>query len=118
MEVTIRRINLKDVPVLATIAREVFYDTFTGTCTEEDMQGFLDDAFNEEKLAGEISDPENKYFFAEIGGQPAGYLQFMEDYSGFPLMKRWKALELKRIYVQKEFQGKGVAQALMDFILR
>ncbi|HNL66233.1 MAG TPA: GNAT family N-acetyltransferase, partial [Ferruginibacter sp.] len=30
----------------------------------------------------------------------------------------WKALELKRIYVQKEFQGKGVAQALMDFILR
>ena len=118
MQIEIRRLNKTDVPVLATIAREVFYDTFTGTCTEEDMQGFLDAAFNEEKLTSEISDPENKYFFAEIAGQPAGYLQFMEDYSGFPLMKKWKALELKRIYVKKEFQGKGVAQALMDFILR
>jgi len=117
MQITIRRINAADVPVLTKIARQTFYDTFTGTCTEEDMQGFLDQYFNEQRLAAEIGNPDNRFLFAEIEGVPAGYLQFMEDYSGFPLMKKWKALELKRIYVLGEFQGKGVAQALMDFIL-
>ena len=117
MQITIRRIRTDDVPVLAKMARQTFYDTFTGTCTEEDMQGFLDAYFNEQRLSTEISNPENRYFFAEVDGAPAGYLQFMEDYSGFPEMKKWKALELKRIYVPVEFQGKGIAQALMEFIL-
>ena len=117
MEITIRRILSTDVTLLSAIAKESFYNTFTGTCTEEDMQGFLNEFFNEEGLLQEISDENNLYFFAEADGIPAAYLQFMEDYSGFSLMKKWKALELKRIYVLKEFHGKGIAQQLMDFIL-
>ena len=33
-------------------------------------------------------------------------------------MQKWKALELKRIYVLKDYQGKAVAQKLMDFIMQ
>ena len=40
----------------------------------------------------------------------------MEDYSNFDLMKKWKALELKRIYVHKNFHGKGIAQQLINFV--
>ena len=32
-------------------------------------------------------------------------------------MNQWKALELKRIYILKEHQGKGIAQKLMAFII-
>lgn len=117
MRITIRPVNANDIPVLTKIARETFYDTFTGTCTEADMQGFLDTYFSEQKLGEEVDSPGNLYFFAEADGVPAAYLQFMEDYSGFPLMKKWKALELKRIYVRKEFHGKGIAQQLMEYIL-
>ena len=117
MQITIRRIVAADVAILSSIAKQSFYDAFTGTCTEADMQGFLDEYFNEARLAKEISDPDNFYFFAEADGIPVGYLQFMEDYSGFALMKQWKALELKRIYVLKEFHGKGIAQQLMELIL-
>ena len=105
------------MPLLCKIARQSFYDTFNGTCTEEDMQGFLDQYFNENKLGDEVKDPENFYFFAETDALPVAYLQFMEDYSGFPLIKKWKALELKRIYVLKEYHGKGIAQQLMDYFL-
>jgi len=42
----------------------------------------------------------------------------MEDYTNFPLMKQWKSLELKRIYVLEEFHGKGVAQRLMNFVIQ
>ena len=116
MKITIRRINTEDVSLLASMARQTFYDTFTGTCTEADMQGFLEENFNETRLLKEISDDQNFYFFAEADGIPVGYLQFMEDYSGFAVMKQWKSLELKRIYVVNEFHGKGIAQQLMEFI--
>jgi ribosomal protein S18 acetylase RimI-like enzyme len=117
MQITIRPITAADVPLLCRIARRSFYDTFTGTCTEEDMQGFLDQYFTEKKLGDEVSDPGQHYLFAEADGIPVAYLQFMEDYSGFPLMKKWKALELKRIYVLSEYHGLGIAQKLMDHIL-
>ena len=118
METQIRRITIDDVTTLSAIAKETFYDTFTGTCTEADMKGFLEEYFNEEKLAKELSDEKNHYFYAEAGGLAVAYLQFMEDYSSFPLMKKWKALELKRIYVLTSFHGKGIAQQLMNFIFR
>jgi ribosomal protein S18 acetylase RimI-like enzyme len=116
MEIKLRRLTDADTEVLSAMAKQTFYDTFTGTCTEEDMQGFLEKYFNNKQLEEEINNPDNFYFFAEVDGVPAGFLQFMEDYSGFPLMKKWKALELKRIYVLKEFHGKGIAQKLMEFI--
>jgi ribosomal protein S18 acetylase RimI-like enzyme len=116
-EVTIRRIVLKDVPVLAEMARKTFYDTFTGTCTEEDMAGFLESYFNKTQVTKELSDPEDYFFFAEVDGVPAGYLRFKEDYRGLPLMKQWKTMELKRIYVLSEYHGQGIAQKLMDFLI-
>jgi ribosomal protein S18 acetylase RimI-like enzyme len=106
-----------DAAILSSIAKQSFYDTFTGTCSEADMEGFLGEYFNETRLAKEISDENNFYFFAMIDDTPVAYLQFMEDYSGFPVIQQWKALELKRIYVLNEFHGKGIAQYLMEFIL-
>jgi diamine N-acetyltransferase len=117
MDINIRRINNDDVAELSLLARQTFYDTFTGTCTEEDMQSFLDRYFNEEQLCAELADPRTFLFFAESGNLPVAYLQFAEDYGSFPLVKKWKALELKRIYVLKEFHGMGIAQKLMDHII-
>jgi diamine N-acetyltransferase len=115
MQIIIRRINVQDAPALAKMASQTFYETFTGTCTEKDMQEFLEAYFNIEQVTKELQNPDDWYFFAEQDGELAGYLRMMEDYSSFPFMKQWKALELKRIYVHKNFHGKGVAQALVAF---
>lgn len=117
MKITIRPITNNDVAILAAIAKQTFYDTFTGTCTEADMQSFLEEYFNETQLAKEVGNPDDLYFFAEADGTPVGYIRFMEDYSSLPLMKQWKSLELKRIYVLKEYHGLGIAQRLMDFMM-
>ena len=79
------------------------------------MEDFLEKNFNADQLAKELGDENNKFFFAEAGDVAAGYIFFSEDYSCFPLMKQWKALELKRIYVLKEYHGKGIAQKLLDY---
>ena len=117
MEINIRRINIDDVAVLSILARKTFYDTFTGTCTVADMQLFLNQYYSEIQLGKELLDEEMFFFFAEDDGVPVAYLQFKEDYKSLPEMKKWKALELKRIYLLNELQGKGIAQKLMDFFL-
>jgi diamine N-acetyltransferase len=117
MEINIRRINIDDVNALSALARQTFYDTFTGTCTEADMQEFLNQYYSTEQLGKELLDEEMFCFFAEMDGTPVAYLQFKEEYKNFTEIKKWKALELKRIYVLSELQGKGIAQMLMDFFL-
>ena len=113
----IRRILLEDAAVLAKISRQTFYDTFTGTCTEDDMQSFLEQYFNLEQVQSELGNPDDYYFFAEVEGKPVGYIRFMQDYNNWELVKKWKALELKRLYVLQQYHGKGIAQQLMDFFI-
>lgn len=108
---------MEDAETLSELSRQTFYDTFTGTCTEDDMQQFLDEYFNLEQVKKELADENDLYFFAETDNKPVGYLRLKEDYSSLPLMLQWKAMELKRIYISKEYHGKGIAQALMEFTI-
>ena len=116
MEVIIRRATLNDATALSAIGKQTFFDTFNGTCTEEDMLQFLQEYFNLDQVKKELANENDFFFFAEVDDEPAGYVRMMEDYSNFDLMKKWKALELKRIYVDKNFHGKGIAQQLIHFV--
>lgn len=113
----IRRATLNDAATLSQLASKTFYDTFTGTCTEDDMREFLFEYYNIEQVSKELSDPTDYFYFAEIDGDAVGYIRIKEDYSGFAELQQYKALELKRLYVLKEYHGKEVAKKLMNFVL-
>lgn len=117
MNIEIRKIDNSEVAQLSSIAKQTFYDTFVETCTTADMAGFLEENYNEEKLLSELNNLKYNYYFATINNQIVGYLLFAEEYTHLPLMQQWKALELKRIYVLQQYQGKGIAQAIMNFYL-
>ena len=63
MEISTRRATLADAEILSSLSKATFYDTFTGTCTEEDMQGFLEDTFNIE-LVQELANEDDKFYLA------------------------------------------------------
>jgi uridine phosphorylase len=65
--ITIRRVTSEDLPALSAISKKTFYDTFTGTCTEEDMQGFLTEYYDEPVLAKDLESG-MEFYFAEING--------------------------------------------------
>lgn len=117
MEITIRRILIAEAPALSKMAKQTFYDTFTGTCTEEDMQAFLEQYYNLEQIKKELSNQDDYCFFAAINGEPVGYIRFTEDSSNFAEVNKWKSLELKRLYILKEYHGKGIAQKLIEFFI-
>lgn len=116
-EIIMRRITSEDVPALSFIAKETFFDTFTGTCTPDDMDDFLEKYYNETTLHKEIKEDGLQYFIAEVNGKAVGYLSYREEASDFPEIQHSKALELKRFYVSKEYHGKGTAHTMMNFFL-
>lgn len=116
-EIKMRRITLEDVPALSFIAKKTFYDTFTGTCTEDDMNHFLEQYYNETTLAKEVADSAMEYFFAEMEGEIVGYILFSNGTEDFAEIHGSTALELKRFYISKEYHGKGAAQQMMSFFL-
>jgi GNAT superfamily N-acetyltransferase len=116
-EIKMRRITLEDVPALSFIAKKTFYDTFTGTCTEDDMVHFLEQYYNETSLANEVADSTMEYFFAEMEEEIVGYILFTNGTEDFAEIHGSTALELKRFYISKEYHGKGAAQQMMNFFL-
>lgn len=110
----IRRAVVADAETLSKLGAETFYNTFKGTCTNEDMDGFLFDYYNIEQVKKELSDADDYFYFAIVDDRAVGYLRIKEDYTAFEKMKQWKALELKRLYVADDFHGKGIAQALTN----
>jgi len=117
MHIKVRRIEKNELAQLSTIAKKTFFNTFINTCTAEDMIGFLEENYNDEKLLSELNNSSYHYFFATINNEVVGYLLFAEEYKHLSILQQWKALELKRIYVLQQYQGKGVAQALMNFYM-
>jgi ribosomal protein S18 acetylase RimI-like enzyme len=118
VQIIIRRATIADAVKLSAISIQTFYDTFISTCTEEDMNAFLKEYFNIKQVQLELNNENDFYYLAELNGKVVGYCRWMEDYTNFSVMKQWKSLELKRIYVLEEFHGKGVAQQLMNFVIQ
>jgi ribosomal protein S18 acetylase RimI-like enzyme len=114
----IKRAGIKDAQLVSDLSIITFIETYRGKCSDKDMNAFMDEYFNEKVIYKELEDPDDFYYIIYTEGFPAGYMRLAEDYEGYPLAKRYKALHLKRIYVLKEFHSKKLGSALMSYALQ
>lgn len=103
--------ELKD---LQELSKKTFYETFAPENTAANMQYYLDTNFSTEKLSEEINNPDSEFYFAKIDDKAIGYLKINSGNAQTELQNDDKALELERIYVSQEFQGKKIGQILFD----
>lgn len=116
--INIKRATPEDAYLISHLSKITFEDTFRGTCTDEDMQSFVKHAFSPAAVLNELKDGDEFYFIAWYNNIAAGYMRLKEDYTEYPAIKNYKALELKRIYVLKEFQSEKIGTALMTYALQ
>ncbi len=109
----ITRITTNEIDQLQKIGRQTFYETFSTGNTQENMQKYLDERFSIEKLTAELNDKNAIFYFAQLENKIVGYLKINFGDSKTEL-KDDKSLEIERIYVLKEFQGKKIGQILYD----
>ena len=113
MNLSIRQATKDDAVLIADISRQTFYDTFAADNTDEDMNKFLAEQFTRGKLILEVGFHENLFLLAYIDDDVAGYVKLRDGKPPIEL-KDDTALEIARLYVLKEFIGKGVGAALMQ----
>jgi ribosomal protein S18 acetylase RimI-like enzyme len=113
----IRRAVTGDAQLLSALCAVTFFDTFHGTCTEEDIQGFIEACFNLAQVYKELQDLNDFYFIGFIDGEAAGYLRLKEDDSDVIEIRKHRSIELKRIYVSKKYHSQKIGAKLMTFAL-
>jgi len=112
-ELDIIKANITDVNQLQIIGRKTFFETFKEANTEEDMKQYLKDNFSSQKLDAELTNINSEFYFAQIKGRVVGYLKINFGPSQTEQIAA-NSLEIERIYVLKEFQGKRVGQLLYN----
>lgn len=111
--ITIRKITDADVIELQRIGKQTFTETFESVNSEENMREYLSVGFAKEKLLIELNNQNSEFYFAEVNGKIIGYLKINMG-STQTEIKDEQALEIERIYVLKEYQGKQIGQMLYN----
>jgi GNAT superfamily N-acetyltransferase len=113
----IRRATVADATALSEFGARTFFETFAADNTPADMQRHLDSAWRPELQRAEILDPDHDTLLAvNDRGILAGFAQLHAGRApaGVATMQ---PVELKRFYVDKPWQGKGLASRLMEAVL-
>ncbi len=112
-DILITSLKREELKILQEIGIRTFSETFEEINTAEDMQMYLEQKFNLQQILKEYENPESEFYLAWVNGKIAGYLKIntgsAQNESFMP-----HALEVERIYVLKEFYGKGIGQFLLD----
>jgi len=116
-DIHIRRAVTDDAPLLSALSAVTFFDTFNGTCSHEDMTQFIETCFNPVQVHKELQDADDFYFIAFINEEAVGYIRLKEDESDVTEIKKYRSIELKRIYVLKEYHSQKIGAKLMTFAL-
>lgn len=105
--------TIEDLAVIQRIAKETFQETFAESNTREDMDKYTAENFSDEKISAELNNPESQFFIAWEEGAPAGYLKVNAGKAQTELQDE-TSLEIERIYVKKDYQGKKVGQMFYE----
>src|SRR5690606_3241791 len=82
--------------------------------TPENMQTYIEKAFNLEQLSSELNNPSSQFYFAYFNDDLAGYLKMNTDDAQSERMGD-DALEIQRIYIKREFQRHGLGKYLVHY---
>ena len=107
-----------DAAALAQFGARTFFETFAADNTADDMAKHLASAWSPARQDLELRDPLLDTLLAvDACGALAGFAQLRANCAPACVPTR-KPVELKRFYVDKPWQGRGLARALMTAVER
>jgi ribosomal protein S18 acetylase RimI-like enzyme len=117
IDATIRRAQPSDAKQLSIVAEATFRQTFAAHNSREDMEVFCASAYGEAVPAREIANPAMTTLLAQAGDELVGFAQLRWGTTP-ACVPATAAGEIQRLYVVREFHGKGIAQMLMEACLQ
>ncbi|HEX5167527.1 MAG TPA: GNAT family N-acetyltransferase [Cyclobacteriaceae bacterium] len=113
MKVLIRKAGVDDVEVIQKFGTKTFWESFGKFNTHENMNFYIEKSFSYEQIMRELVELETEFHLAYVDQRIAGYTKIHFNKS-VDRLKSDKALEIERIYVDREFHGKNLGKVLLD----
>jgi ribosomal protein S18 acetylase RimI-like enzyme len=110
--IRIAKAELSELNLLREIAVRTFTESFSDQNSEEDMQLYLEQNLSLDKLEREMSDTFSVFYLGYYNALAVAYLKLNFDKSQTETHKA-DSLEIERIYVLKEYKGKGIGKQLL-----
>lgn len=99
--------------MLRTLSIQTFTETFAEHNTAEDMQKYVEENLNPEKLLHEFNTPGSDFYFLMANDAIAGYMKLNSGLSQ-TVSGKDHTLEIERIYILKAFYGKHLGNQLLQ----
>jgi diamine N-acetyltransferase len=114
--VSIKIVRPSDVDTLLALARKTFYDAFEHLNNPDDFESYTSKAFTRQQLLSELENSDSEFYFALLGDEPVGYIKL--NYRNAQAEYREPdGVEVGRIYVHADHQGKKIGNQLLDFAI-
>lgn len=117
MNIKIRPCLLSDLETLRMIGLETFDETFRPMNSSETIDQYLEKSFSFEKLEQELGNTYCKFYFIYSGSSLAGYIKLNYAPAQSDINDS-NSVEVERIYVRKEHQGKGVGKMSLEYVFQ
>ncbi len=102
--------------ILRELSITTFRTTYEQYNTEDDMQSYIASEFSLNKLAEGVNSPYSDFYFVMENDNAIGYIKV--NYAPAQTdVNDSKSMEIERIYVLKQHQGKKAGQFLLDAAL-
>ncbi|HDR7660177.1 MULTISPECIES: GNAT family N-acetyltransferase [Bacillus] len=110
---TIKKCTLEDLHKLQEISYETFDETFKHQNSPENMNAYLEKAFNLKQLEKELANLSSQFYFMYFNNEVAGYVKVNTNDAQSEEMGD-ESLEIERIYIKSTFQKHGLGKHLLN----
>lgn len=111
--IKITQIRQEEIAALQQISKQTFLETFSATNAAQDMEKYIVESFSLKKLEDELKNPDSFFYFAMDANRVIGYLKLNIGLAQTEIIDK-DSMEIQRIYVLTEYQGKKVGQQLFE----
>ena len=109
----IRSVLPHELDSLAKLSERTFRDSFSHLNTQENMDFYVNNAFQLEQLTREINHPSSAFYFLLDANKKLGYVKLNEGDAQTERIDG-KSVEIQRIYLEKSIQGKGYGKIMVN----
>lgn len=117
MPVTFKKCSATDLDTLLEVSRTTFRDAFEEQNDPEDFKAYMSTAFDKKNIRQQLENQDSSFYFVYSDGLLAGYFK-INEHTAQTEVKLAESIELERIYVVKEFQGRQIGSTILQEVLR
>jgi diamine N-acetyltransferase len=116
MSLKIEPVYTSQIELLQQIGEKTYRENFSEIWTEVGINNYLQAQFDSNKLLNYLNEGNTKYFLSYWNLEPVGLIKLNSN-KPLPNSLNEKGLELEKIYLRKEFSGRGIGEKMLNFVI-